>query len=63
MIDGDYFWKYAEGSPFYHQILEAKQSFGDEERARKDAAAKEILVHATSLLESDNTFRKKLCVG
>lgn len=62
VIDGDCFWQYAKSSPFYGQILEAKQNFGDEDKARKDAAAGEILAHATSLLTSDNTFKNRLCV-
>ena len=62
VIDGDCFWHYAESSPFYGQIVDAKEKFGEEDRARKDAAAREILEHATMLLSTENTFRNRLCV-
>ncbi len=58
--DGEYFWAYAERSPFYEAILERKAAFGDAERAAKEAAGCEILRHALRIVESDETFLKKL---
>ncbi|MBE6733068.1 MAG: glycosyltransferase family 8 protein [Ruminococcaceae bacterium] len=60
VIDGEYFWSYAEKSPFYSQIIEDKASFGDEEKAKKDAAAREIIEHAKIITKSDYTFSKKI---
>jgi len=63
VIDGEFFWHYAEKSPFYPQILDNKAAFGAEERAKKEAAAKEILEHAMVIAESDYTFSKKIKGG
>ena len=60
VIDGEYFWHYAERSPFYAEICKARESFGDRERAQKDALAREILEHALDIVASENTFQKKL---
>ncbi len=58
---GEYFWHYAKNSPFYQQILNNKASFGIEETAKKEAAAKEILKHAKIIIASDYTFSKLIC--
>ena len=60
VIDGEYFWQYAKRSPFYEMILERKDSFGGKERAENDAMAKEILLHALKIVDSEETFVKKL---
>ncbi|MBE6636821.1 MAG: glycosyltransferase family 8 protein [Ruminococcaceae bacterium] len=60
VLDGNYFWQYAEASPFYHEILNRKKQFGDEEKAKKEAVAREILAHALRIVASDYTFVKKL---
>ena len=60
VMDGEHFWRYAEKSPFYSTILEKKSSFSDEERAKKEATASEILEHADKIVDSDYTFLKKL---
>ena len=60
VMDGEYFWKYAKKSPFYEEILHRKQSFGDAEKAEKEATAAEILVHALKIIDSEYTFSKKL---
>ena len=60
VIDGEYFWIYAKTSPFYDLICERRQSFGEAERAAKDAAAGDILKHAMAIASSDNTFQNKL---
>ncbi len=56
----EYFWHYAEKSPFYEQILETKRSFSDEERAKKEASAVDIIEQTLRLAASDYTFAKKL---
>ena len=58
---GEHFWRYAEKSPFYKQILKNKASFGDQDRKKKDRAAKEIIEHAKAIVASDYTFAKKIC--
>ena len=60
VTDGDCFWKYAERSPFYEEILRRKQSFGDTERAENEAMAQEILDHANKIIHSKETFSKTL---
>lgn len=60
VIDGGYFWHYAKRSPFYEQILAAKDAFGAAEKAEKEAAAREILKHAEAIVASDNTFSKRI---
>ncbi len=54
--DGEYFWHYAKKSPFYKKILQNKSTFGPEDKAKKEAAAKEILEHAIVIAASPNTF-------
>ncbi len=60
VIGGDYFWFYAQKSPFYEQILRKQKKFCCEERDNKEAMAKEILEHAKKIVECDNTFIKKI---
>ena len=60
VIDGEYFWEYAKASPFYNEILCRRRAFGDRERAAKEAASREIVEHATRIIESGYTFAKKL---
>lgn len=62
VADGEYFWEYAKSSPFYDRILETKNAFGDLERAKKDAAASEIVKHALKVADSDVTFAKTVGV-
>ena len=61
VMDGEYFWHYAARSPFYDCICRRKQSFDDIERAKKEATAKEIILHAIKIVNSEDTFSKKLC--
>ena len=60
VMDGEYFWRYAKQSPFYETILARRAAFSDEDRAKKDAIAGEILEHANRIVASDYTFSKKL---
>ncbi len=39
----NYFWKYAETSPFFDEIMEIKRSYTDEERLRDAIAGKKLL--------------------
>lgn len=61
VIDGEYFWQYAASSPFYDQILRNKAAFGENERAKKEAAAGEILEHAKAIVASGHTFSNTIC--
>ncbi len=60
VIDGNYFWYYAEKSPFYEQICANRKKFGAAEIARKEETAREILEHALKIADSEETFSKKL---
>ena len=60
VTDGEYFWQYARSSPFYSVILSNKAAFGPEERAKKEAAAIEIIEHAKTIVKSDYTFAKMI---
>ncbi len=60
VIDGNYFWYYAKKSPFYERICESKNNFSDDDRAQKEATAKEILEHASKIVNSDYTFAARL---
>lgn len=60
VTDGEYFWSYAKKSPFYEKICLNRAGFTDEERAKKEAVAEEILEHAIRIVESDYTFATKL---
>lgn len=53
---GEHFWRYAESSPYYEEILQRKASFSEEDKAEKAAMAKEILEHGLRIAESDYTF-------
>lgn len=61
VVDGDFFWQYAQKSPFYHQILQNKAAFSDADRAEKESAALEILEHAKAIVASEQTFSKTIC--
>ncbi|MBE6601871.1 MAG: glycosyltransferase family 8 protein [Ruminococcaceae bacterium] len=60
VIDGEYFWDYAKRSPFYDRICQDKAAFGALEKAEKEETAHEILVHALKIVDSEDTFSKKL---
>lgn len=57
---GEYFWEYAKESPFYEEILRVKASFGEAQRAEKEAMASEILRHGLEIADSEMTFAKQL---
>ncbi len=58
VMDGGYFWRYAVRSPFYGQILRNRIAFDEAQRAKKEAASKEILEHAKVIVASGHTFSK-----
>lgn len=60
VIGGEYFWEYAKGSPFYREICERRDAFTDRDRAEKEAVAGEIITHAIDIVNSDDTFAKRL---
>ena len=61
VADGEHFWYYAKSSPFYEQIYSHRRNFSPEDHAQREATACEILDHALKIVESDETFSKKLC--
>ncbi len=56
VIDGEFFWQYAEKSPFYQKICQNRADFGTSERARKEAEAVGIIEHAIVIAASRHTF-------
>lgn len=62
VIEGECFWDYAEKSPFYKLILERKTNFGEKEKSANDAMARDIILHANKIVESSDTFAKRLGV-
>jgi len=60
VTDGEFFWNYAKQSPFYSRILQNRDSFGEEDKWKKEEAAKEILEHAKQIVASEYTFAKQL---
>ncbi len=60
VLDGEYFWYYAKRSRFYDVILQRREAFDENERAKKESAASEIIVHAGRIVASDYTFLKML---
>ena len=60
VIDGEYFWHYAEKSPFYDIIRQRQDNFSEAEMLKKEETAREILEHALKIAASDNTFSKIL---
>ena len=58
--DGEYFWSYAKQSPFYEHIRKMRESFGEAELEEKAKTAREILEHAMRIVNSEETFSKKL---
>lgn len=60
VTDGEYFWHYAQKSPFYDEICRRKNNFGEAENLEKEATAREILEHAIKIVSSEETFAARL---
>ncbi len=58
VIDGAYFWQYARRSPFYEEIRERRNAFGEAQMREKEAAAQEILEHALRIANAQETFSR-----
>lgn len=57
VMNDQYFWHYAKGSPCYQLILDRKAAFGDEQKAAKEAANINIVVHAANIINNvEKTF-------
>ena len=56
VLNKEYFWKFAEESLFYADILNTKDSFTDEMREKKEKANIGIVEHAKKLINSENSF-------
>ena len=57
---GEYFWKYAEQSDFYGDILKIKESFGKEEIEAQEKGLFELISNAERIANSDVNFRTVL---
>ncbi len=60
---GEYFWEYAEKSPFYEDILAIKNAFDEEAMAKKEKANVDIKLSAIEIVKSACTFVKKLILN
>jgi len=60
VLYGEYFWEYAEKSPFYSEILRICEAFDDAAREAKEAAAVEIKEHAMRIVHSGKGFFRTL---
>jgi len=60
---GEYFWKYAEKSAFYNEILLIKKDFNEEQREKKEKANVDIKLNAIEIIKSNCTFFKKLILN
>ncbi len=57
---GKYFWKYAIGSSFYSDILQANKRFDDLAKLKKARAGIDIQIQALECIVSKNTFMNML---
>ena len=60
VMGAEYFWRYAESSPFFKDILAQKNAFDAEAVAKSEAAAKHIKGEALRIAASDKSFFKTL---
>lgn len=56
VINGEYFWAYAENCIMYPQILKMKNSFTDQKRRQKESANVEIVEHAVRIINNPNNM-------
>lgn len=56
VLNGEYFWQYAEKSSFYDIIKERKANFTEEMIQKKEQANIEIVEHANKIIHSEKTF-------
>ena len=60
VLNGEYFWKYAEKCGMYEKILKAKNDFDDTKRKQKEEANIEIVEHAVRIINADKNMCKVL---
>ena len=60
IVNEEYFWKYAEKSPFYAEILNRKSNFTEEMLKKKEANNVKIVEDALRIMQSEITFNKTL---
>lgn len=63
VINQKYFWEYAKISPFYDEILGVKAGFTEAQRLAKEKANVDIVEHAKRVVDSENSFVKKVIKG
>ncbi len=54
----EYYWVYANESPFYDEIMEYKANYSDERKATDQEVLNRMLTNAVSIQDEDVTFRK-----
>lgn len=60
VLNGEYFWQYANKCTLKHKIIEIKESFDDVKRAQKEQANVEIVEHALKIVDSNKNMYKIL---
>ena len=60
MFLAEYFWQYANISPFHDEIVRISNSFDNLARLKKERAGIDIQIKAYEYADGENTFRKKL---
>lgn len=56
VLNGEYFWHYANKSPFGNRFLKMIEEFDDEKKAAKEKANVEIVEHGLRVINLDKTF-------
>lgn len=56
VINGEYFWAYAEKCTMYDKILKVKNAFTEEKRKAKENANIDIVEHANRIINSDKNM-------
>ena len=63
VINGEYFWNYAQKCNMYNKILDAKQNFTIDKRKQKEQANIDITLHAVKIINSNKNMYKTLFAG
>ena len=63
VINGEYFWDYAQKCNMYNKILDAKQNFTIDKRKQKEQANIDITLHAVKIINSNKNMYKTLFAG
>ena len=54
----EYFWKYAEISGFYKDIMDFKNDFTDDKKEYERKCLENLIANAVNIIDKDVTFKK-----